>query len=243
MFGQLRAWFSGAHRIGVPFGYAICTAPRSGSNVLCQWLSSTGVLGRPLEYFNTPGRRALDDPHYPDDKREQIAWILAKGATANGIYGVKLFSVDSHLVSPVAGVSPSLPVHAYIYLERADRLGQAISWTRALQTQQYRSTQPVQGPIRYDASAIRARLEAINLEYANWSDFFKQHDLRPLRLTYEDATKSPQLAVNEVAAFLRVKQRALIDVDQVTLRMQRDATTTQWRERFTQECEDTDETR
>jgi LPS sulfotransferase NodH len=100
----------------------------------------------------------------------------------------------------------------------------------------------MQGPIRYDASAIRARLEAINLEYAKWSDFFKQHDLRPLRLTYEDTTKSPQFAVDEVAAFLKVKQRALIDVDQITLRMQRDATTTQWRKRFMQECKDADET-
>ena len=48
-------------------GYAICTAPRSGSNFLCQLLAGTGLLGRPLEYFNGPGRRYFDDPSYPDD--------------------------------------------------------------------------------------------------------------------------------------------------------------------------------
>ncbi|TPL71848.1 hypothetical protein FJ941_28635 [Mesorhizobium sp. B2-3-13] len=40
-------------------GYSICTSPRSGSNFLCQHLSSTGVLGHPLEYFNGRGRRFL----------------------------------------------------------------------------------------------------------------------------------------------------------------------------------------
>jgi LPS sulfotransferase NodH len=32
-------------------GYAICTSGRSGSNVLCQYLASTGLLGKPLEYI------------------------------------------------------------------------------------------------------------------------------------------------------------------------------------------------
>ena len=29
-------------------GFAICTTPRSGSNLFSQFLTSTGVLGRPL---------------------------------------------------------------------------------------------------------------------------------------------------------------------------------------------------
>ena len=53
-------------------GYAICTAPRSGINYLGQLLESTGVLGRPREYFNAQGRRNVDDPTFPDDPREQI---------------------------------------------------------------------------------------------------------------------------------------------------------------------------
>lgn len=39
----------------LPRGFAICTAPRSGSNFLSQLVASTGQLGRPREYFNGPG--------------------------------------------------------------------------------------------------------------------------------------------------------------------------------------------
>src|SRR4051794_1558464 len=73
-------------------GYAICTQPRSGSNLLCQYLSSTERLGRPLEYFNGPGRRALGLPDFPDAPELQIAEILRLGATPNGVYATKLFA-------------------------------------------------------------------------------------------------------------------------------------------------------
>ena len=37
-------------------GYTICANGRSGSNLLCQYLSSTGLLGHPLEFFNPDGQ-------------------------------------------------------------------------------------------------------------------------------------------------------------------------------------------
>src|SRR5947209_10247439 len=73
-------------------GYAICTQPRSGSNLLCQVLSSTDQLGYPLEYFNGPGRRALGLPDFPDAPELQVKAILRLGMTPNGVYGVKLFA-------------------------------------------------------------------------------------------------------------------------------------------------------
>src|SRR4051794_11021098 len=32
-------------------GYLVCATPRSGSTLLCELLTSTGVAGRPAEYF------------------------------------------------------------------------------------------------------------------------------------------------------------------------------------------------
>jgi hypothetical protein len=46
-------------------GYMICATSRTGSNYLCQLLASTQVLGNPLEYFNTNGRRRREDPKCP----------------------------------------------------------------------------------------------------------------------------------------------------------------------------------
>jgi trehalose 2-sulfotransferase len=217
-----------------PQGYAICTAPRSGSNLLCQWLTGTDLLGRPLEYFNGGSRRILNDPGYPDDCAAQIDWIQARTRTPNGVYGVKLFSDNRQLVAPT-GAQPALPVDVYVYLERADRLAQAISWVRAMQTQQYRSTQPARGSLRYDGAAIHERLLALEAEHRNWTEFFRQHAIDPVRIAYEDALRDPQAAVDRIAARFALDQRPRVDPAAVDLQVQRDATSAEWRECYLRE--------
>src|ERR1700687_5667641 len=99
-------------------GYAICTSGRSGSNLLCQYLSSTGMLGNPLEYFNGAGRRMLGQPDYPDDPARQIDWILTAGATPNGIYGVKIFPAQFDQVEKAIRWTEMLPNLAFVLLRR-----------------------------------------------------------------------------------------------------------------------------
>jgi LPS sulfotransferase NodH len=221
--------------IGLQRGYAICTAPRSGSNLLCQYLTSTELLGRPLEYFNTQGRRAIDDPAYPDAPSDQIRLILTRGATANGIYGVKLFWYQHMEVTSTLDWTLALPNLSYIYLERRDRLGQAFSWARAMQTSQYRSTQPVNGEPSYDAAAIRQRLHDVEREYAQWAAFFAHRKIMPLSLVYEDFIAEPQSAIDRVAQMLAVRISPKIVPGQIDLTIQRDAITEEWRARFLRE--------
>src|SRR5947207_4881575 len=144
------------HGLGLR-GYVICTAPRSGSNWLCELLSRTGVLGRPLEYLNGFARRQLDDPCYPDDPREQVARILTMGRTLNGVYGLKMFASQFKQVAGSIKLSRDLPDLRFIFLRRQDVLGQAISWVRGLQNNQWRSTQKPVGTISYDGPMIDAQ--------------------------------------------------------------------------------------
>jgi LPS sulfotransferase NodH len=139
-------------------GYAICTVPRSGSNWLGQLLASTGLLGNPLEYFNGVARRLLTDPLYPDDPQQQVARILTTGRSANGIYGFKLFAPQFQQIEGKVSLSRDLPNLRFILLRRQDVLRQAISWVRALQTNQYRASQPVQGGRDYDRAFILDRI-------------------------------------------------------------------------------------
>ena len=213
-------------------GYAICTAPRSGSNLLCQFLTSTGLIGKPLEYFNTSARRALNDPSYPDTPSDQILQILTTGATPNGVYGVKLFMYQHSVIMPVVDWSQALPNLSYVYLERRDRLGQALSWARAIQTSQYRSTQPVVGEPRYDAALIRELRDAIDSEHTQWSIFFASRNFEPLRIAYEDLVADPQSVVDRVAQLITVRPVPKIVNARIDLAVQRDRITEEWRERF-----------
>jgi len=212
-------------------GYAICTQPRSGSNLLCQYLSSTDQLGYPLEYFNGPGRRALGLPDFPDAPELQIDAILRIGATPNGVYAVKLFASDFAAFSRRLRWMDLLPDLRFVYLVRDDLLGQAVSWARALQTLQYRSTQPAKRAAVYDSGLIRSRLMTIVRERAQWEAFFARTGIEPLRITYERFLKDRSSHVDRVADLVDV-ENPVIDQRRIDLVIQRDAATEEWKQRF-----------
>lgn len=219
-------------------GYAICTIPRSGSNYLGQLLSSTGRLGLPLEYFNGSARRVLEDPTFPDNPNEQILRIRTSGATPNGIYALKLFPSQHDAVRHHLSWTTALPNLRFVYLERADVLGQAISWARALQTGQYRSTQPRRGALIYETELIHARLLDIAREQARWAAFFARTGLSPTIVIYETLLKNPQAEVRRIASLFGEADAAQIDPSAINLEIQRDDIADEWRARFILEAGD-----
>jgi trehalose 2-sulfotransferase len=221
-------------------GYAICTQPRSGSNMLCQYLSSTDQLGYPLEYFNGPGRRALGLPDFPDAPELQIDAILRMGATPNGVYAVKLFASHFAAFSRRVRWTDQLPNLNFVYLSRDDLLGQAVSWARALQTAQYRSTQPAKRVAVYDSGLIRSQLMTIVRERAQWEAFFARTGIKPLRIIYERFLEDRSSHVDLVADLVDV-ENPVVDQGKIDLVIQRDAVTEEWAQRFRAENGDPNE--
>ncbi len=213
-------------------GYVICTAPRSGSNFLCELLSSTGVLGNPREYFNGPGRRVHDDPTYPDDPAAQFRRILTMGATPNGIYGLKVFPDQHDMIAGTCAWTKLLPGLKFIALERRDILGQALSLVRVLQTGQYRSTVPPINRESYNPALIRASLYKVIKDRARWSLFFARTGIEPLPVVYEDVAENPQTEVDRIAAFVGGSASAIIRPELIGVKVQRDAVLEEWRIRF-----------
>ncbi|MEI8701083.1 MAG: hypothetical protein EOR99_19070 [Mesorhizobium sp.] len=213
-------------------GYSICTSPRSGSNFLCQNLSSTGMLGHPLEYFNWRGRRYFDDPNFPEDVVGQVKKILTMGATPNRIYGLKIFAHQYDWISREIDWCDALPSLRFIYLSRRDLLGQAISWAKALQTGQYRSTQPAGQTAAFDAELIQRQLDALVRERARWEMFFARTGVDPLRLEYELIVENPMDAVRQVADMMGVKLQRSPDSSKVAIQKQRDSISLEWADRF-----------
>ncbi len=95
--------------------YLVCATPRSGSTLLCELLTTTGVAGRPQEYFehlyatNQPRQareyfEGVTDPDVIDRLRptdagtpesaeafeERLSAALREGTTPNGVWASKL---------------------------------------------------------------------------------------------------------------------------------------------------------
>jgi trehalose 2-sulfotransferase len=222
-------------------GYAICTSGRSGSNLFCQYLSSTGVLGHPLEYFNGAGRRMLGFRDYPDEPGQQLECVLTIGATGNGIYGLKLFPEQLDRVARSVRWTQRLPRLHFVLLDRRDLLAQAISWLRAEQTDRWRAGMASRGAEVYDAARIRDLLRRAARDNARWRVFFACNDIAPVIVAYEDLVAEPQACVDRVARLFGLEGRAPIDASKIDLVIQRDALSAEWRARFLAERRNPDE--
>ena len=220
-----------------PRGYVVCATPRSGSNYLCQLLASTGVLGRPREYFNAVGRRKYDDPDYPEDPQLQIQQVLSTGATSNRVYGVKVHAFQLAPLLDVLDPFAVLPRVRVVRLRREDTLGQALSWARAQQTSQLRAGDPAEGTAAYDRALIDASLDFLDRENAWWDDHLAQVDVPVLEFLYEDLEADPQREIDRIAALFRIRSAA-VRREAVDVARQRDDVTARWRERYVAEAGD-----
>lgn len=218
-------------------GYAVCTEPRSGSNYLGRLLQSTGQLGRPWEFFNHYAVRQSGLDGWPTNPSEQLVRIPEAGGSPNGVYALKVFSSHADEVSWTHWAT-ALPDLRFVYLERRDLLGQAISLVRAEQTGEWTLGMRKSAEAVFRPEDIAAALRRVTYGYARWQVWFARNGLKPVRLIYEDVVAAPQHAVNLVADAVELHAVPPINWSKVDVAVQRDDVTAEWRQRFLDEWRD-----
>jgi LPS sulfotransferase NodH len=220
-------------------GYAICAEPRSGSSFLGYALACTGVLGRPLEYFNTSAMRKIPGfADYPDEPESQRQAVLDAGASPNGVYAVKVFGEHFAKLNAVRWLD-RLPSLRLIHLERRDRLGQAISFVRAMQTRQWTAWETAGPEPTYDRGRIDKALRWLGSAELRWRYYFARNGLDVLTLVYEEVARSPQNAAEAIGEWIGLSETPTIDTRRLSeFAIQRDALSEAWRARFVAEARD-----
>lgn len=208
-------------------GYAICATPRSGSNYLARLLTSTGALGRPLEYFDRASVKRSGWTEWPADPAQQLA-LIPDTASPNGVYGLKVFPEHFEACPTWSVDLPGLKT--FVWLRRRDIIGQAISLVRARQTQVWHADDQPEGEPAFDATAIDAAAEEILAGDSRWRSWFARQDLVPLIVDYEDLGAGAQ-TIEAICQRLRVP-RVMPDHELVDVRRQRDETTATWRRAY-----------
>jgi LPS sulfotransferase NodH len=157
--------------------YLICATFFSGGALLSKVLSSTGVAGRPKEYFmahhnvhaTTFQRQAVhSDSVLPFFYREQgqahvdsLAHIFGQGTTANGIFGANVMwdyfddficnlrRIPLYKEIPVVDLLPAVfPNLHYIWVTRCNKAQQAVSLWKAVQEWTWNKERPVRSASR-----------------------------------------------------------------------------------------------
>ena len=254
--------------------YLICATHRSGSNLLCEAITSTRLGGHPSEFFYF----RLMSPELPITRgatmtppsMSLMTSMFQAATTANGVLGIKTmwesfdFAIQKlrtlarydrcsdHEV--LADVFPNLH---YIHITRRDKIRQAVSWAKAIQSDQWTLREQSVSSHAADGGAGQMRNEGDadhhELEYRfdevsechrrllaqeeEWESYFESFGIEPHRVVYEKLINAYEQTAIGVLNHLGlvvsredfVKQRV---AGERTLKRQKDRTNDEWAQRF-----------
>jgi|TARA_R100000935_G_scaffold13250_1_gene26634 LPS sulfotransferase NodH len=242
----------------------ICTAPRSGSTLLCRLLAETGVAGRPASYFHEPSlaewtRRLGVEPEAAASEREVVGACIqaaqSRGCSDNGIFGLRLQRPSfAFFFSRLALVHPGALSDRdrfegvfgrtlFIHLSRTDKVEQAVSCLKAEQTGLWHvaadgSDLERVGPPRapeYDGQKLQAWVEAMTGYDRDWNAWFDAEAITPVRIAYDELSADPNGSVRRVLRALGLDPSAADRVSP-SIRKMADDTNRDWAARFRTEA-------
>lgn len=233
--------------------YLIISTGRSGSSLLCEVLKNTGVAGRPGEYFSQDldnffsNLWGLSSSNYMD----YLDKVIEENTTPNGVFGAKIIgahfdyfvgklrenpafakSTKSKLISTV------FPNLHYIWITRRNKVRQAVSLLKAMQTGVWylkagEQPWPVKEP-SFDYEAIDHLLQGFVIGEAVWQEYFSECGVRPFTVVYEDFIMSYEDTVSKILKYLGIPVPGQLSLAQPRLQKQADVISEDWCTRYYQ---------
>lgn len=218
--------------------YFVASTPRSGSTFLCHELWATGVMGAPSEYFNYQGTMLRMTARLrPGNLFEYVERLFAVRTSPNGVFGFKAHW-DQFRIVVNGGLLRFFPALRCIYVERADKVAQAVSYVRAEQTGQWVSWRPARGVPAYDHAGIGSALRRIEQEAARWQAMFARHGIEPMRISYEALATDRRAVTDEILRRFGLARDPSLRIELRRMERQSDAMNREWIERFHRESQD-----
>ena len=218
--------------------YLVCSIPRSGSSLLCQLLGGTGHAGAPAEFFHPEKMKVLKRRWGVEDLDAYLRELLTRKTSPNGVFGVKAHWGQYQPAVGEADPRPIFPNVRPVSITRRDRLRQAVSWVRALQTLQWNTGQQPHGehPEVFDFDDITQKLVRIDREEDMWDALFDRYGLEVHRIVYEDFVEAQEQTVREVLDAIGVDAPADLAMPSQVLDRQADERSEEWVERYLSEA-------
>jgi trehalose 2-sulfotransferase len=231
-----------------------------------QFRARTGEPRRPREYFEgaendevlrilgsrTRGEedeRRYDPSRFPRYE-DYLTWTIDAGTTPNGVFGAKVmwgyfngfvtglrWALPGRQRLPIARLAPSVfPNLHYIWMTREDKVAQAVSLWRALQSWSWSSDQNPEANtpehLQYSYAAIRHLLCDIEQHDREWQGYFKMCEVVPHVVVYEQLRSAIPGTVLSILDYLGVPTDHAPPAPPPRRTRQSDDLSQQWAERF-----------
>lgn len=233
--------------------YVICSTPRTGSTLLCDMLEGTQLAGAPNEYFTPSEEPRFCEQWGVSGFKDYFDRVIAETTSPNGVFGFKIMMGNFHeFIEKLRGIVATeyqtlqdsellrhfFPDLRYIWMTRHNKVRQAVSFSRAIQTEVW--AQPKRGLIpprqepRYRFRGIDVLMQRVMIFEAKWQEYFAHNDIMPLIVSYEDFINFRQETVEQILRFIGVEAREDVILYE-NLRKQADQLSEIWVERFIRE--------
>ena len=231
--------------------YTIWFSQRTGSTLLCQALEATGIAGVPKEWFwRWLSHQSGSDP----EELQRRLW--ENGSTSNGVFGVKHSFHEPHFrqmlerfrTFPTCAPEErnrarlweqALPNHRHIFMTRRNKIRLAVSWWKAIKTQEWHKLSGAPPKFfdlsnAYDFDAIHHLYDECSMREAGIQEFFSEGNISPFTLVYEDFIQEYEKTVRKVLEFLELDTMD-VKIPAPPLARTADATSEEWVQRFREE--------
>ena len=194
-----------------------------------------------------------------DDDGKYLGTVIAAATTPNGVFGAKvhwdqfmtLVAKAERLAGAQSAEVPArmpeilrsaLPGLRYIWLTRRNEVARAISHYRAKKTDRWHvdsrwltDDADGAGEPGFDFDQIDAFVRAAKSDELRWRQYFQEHEIVPLELSYEDLVRDLEGAVRRVLEFVGSPVEE-VRLPPPTLRKLADTRSKEWEARYRQIC-------
>jgi LPS sulfotransferase NodH len=237
--------------------YIIWFSQRTGSTLLCKALEATNVAGKPGEWLLAADMPDLLEGHQVDTSEalRQKLWSLA--STPNGVCGLKFSPYEPYHTQLLdlfrqlpdasgAGTNRAdvwsnvMPNCRHIFLTRRNKVRLAVSWWKAICSQEWH--REVDGPAldqgdhsAYNYEAIDHLLCEATLREAAIQELFSEGDIVPHTIVYEDFIADFEGTIRDTLDFLEVTLPERITIEPPFFTKLADDVSEAWVQRFRRE--------
>ena len=231
--------------------YLICATNRSGSFLLCEALKNTGIAGNPEEYFWRGDEPFWKERWGVSNYEDYLPKAIEQGTTSNGVFGAKIMwgyfddfvgkimQIPAYQQIDLPSLLPKVfPNLHYIQMTRRDKVRQAISFWKAIETNiwAWSSDEP---PVpekepTFNYEAISKLKREIFAHEAAWGNYFEMCQVEPLVIVYEDLVLACEETALEVLRFLDIPVPPNLEFAERKMKRQADALTETWVQAYNQ---------
>jgi LPS sulfotransferase NodH len=225
--------------------YIISSTQRSGTHLLCSILRSTGIVGSPEEFFLSKPGETWEKRWGASSRDGYIERVLQDNTGPNGVFGAVLmwsyFERMLQMLQELRGYNKLSGAELlaklfnrpkYIWMRRRNRVEQAVSWAIACQTGIWGqrvgvALQPGATP-KFDFRVIDEWCNRIAAHEASWANYFRENQIEPLVLYYEDVVMSHRAAAERVLEFLGLPLPPRMEIPAPAIEKQANEISARW---------------